>query len=92
MSDTGSGDGARRRTNLGRGLDALFGEDESGYGTLEKVRQTRVLPIELIRPNPKQPRRLFDSAELEEMVASVREQGVLQPILVRPSPVSSRRD
>ncbi|NNG05690.1 MAG: ParB/RepB/Spo0J family partition protein [Inquilinus sp.] len=90
MSDTGSGEGGppRRRTNLGRGLDALFGEDESGYGTLDKVRQTRVLPIELVRPNPKQPRRHFDDVELEEMVASVREQGVLQPILVRPSPVS----
>ena len=88
MIDQGSDEaaGARRRTNLGRGLDALFGEDESGYEPVGRSRQSRMLPIELVRPNPKQPRRRFDDADLEDLVASIREQGILQPILVRPSP------
>ena len=46
----------------------------------------REAPIELLRRNPEQPRRAFGEAELEELVASVREKGVLQPILVRPAP------
>jgi ParB family chromosome partitioning protein len=44
------------------------------------------LPVELIRPNPEQPRRAFGAAELEELAESIRERGVLQPILVRPAP------
>ncbi len=79
--------GGRRRTNLGRGLDALFGEDESSFEAGGRERASRSLAIELIRPNPKQPRRRFSDEELEDLVASVREQGVLQPILVRPSPM-----
>ena len=88
MIDQGSDEniGGKRRTNLGRGLDALFGEDESGYEVQGRARATRTLAVELIRPNPKQPRRRFADEELEDLVASVREQGVLQPILVRPSP------
>jgi ParB family chromosome partitioning protein len=43
------------------------------------------LPVEAIKPNPSQPRRRFDDAEIEELAASIREKGVLQPILVRPS-------
>ncbi len=88
MIDQGSDEsvGGKRRTNLGRGLDALFGEDESGYEVQGRERAARTLPVELIRPNPKQPRRRFADEELEDLIASVREQGVLQPILVRPSP------
>jgi ParB family chromosome partitioning protein len=44
------------------------------------------IPIELIRRNPDQPRRHFDETELEELADSIRERGVLQPILVRPAP------
>ena len=75
-------DGERRRANLGRGLDALFGD--AGDDDLDRVRQARVVPIELLSPNPYQPRRRFDEDEMERLVDSVREQGVLQPILVRP--------
>lgn len=75
-----------KKTNLGRGLDALFGEEEPDYGDLDKVRQARALPVELLDPSPYQPRRRFDEAELEALVKSVREQGILQPILVRPNP------
>ena len=75
-------EGERRRANLGRGLDALFGD--AGDDDLDRVRQARVVPIELLSPNPYQPRRRFDEEEMERLVDSVREQGVLQPILVRP--------
>src|SRR5271155_3998121 len=44
------------------------------------------LAIELIRPNPEQPRRAFGAEELAELAGSIRERGVLQPILVRPTP------
>jgi len=81
--DVGAG---RRRTNLGRGLDALFGEDDPSYEAHDRERQPRVLAIELVRPNRKQPRRRFDDEDLKDLVASIREQGILQPILVRPSP------
>ena len=72
-----------RRSGLGRGLDALLpggdaGQMESrGTGLLE-------LPVDGIRPNPDQPRRSFDEPALEELAASIRQLGVLQPLLVRP--------
>ncbi len=78
---------SRRRTSLGRGLDALFGEDES-YATLDKVRQSRLVRIEFLSPNPYQPRRQFDEAALAGLVDSIRQQGILQPILVRTVPGS----
>lgn len=74
-----------RRTHLGRGLDALFGEEkEESYGSLAKLRQTRTVPISRLRANPEQPRRLFNAAALDDLVASVQAQGVLTPLLVRP--------
>ena len=89
MIDQGSDEsvGGKRRTNLGRGLDALFGEDDASFEAQGREKASRTLAVELIRPNPKQPRRRFADEELEDLVASVREQGVLQPILVRPSPI-----
>ncbi len=78
---------AEGRRGLGRGLSALLEEVETA-STPEGRRATGVLevPIEFIRPNPEQPRKTFDPAELEELAASIRERGVLQPILVRPVP------
>lgn len=74
-----------RRAHLGRGLDALFGEEtEESYAALDKVRQSRTVPIGRLRANPNQPRRLFDPQALDELVASVEVQGVLTPLLVRP--------
>jgi ParB family chromosome partitioning protein len=72
----------RRRASLGRGLEALFGEDDD-YGDLSKVRQSRLVGIEFLTPNPYQPRRRFDDEAFRTLVDSIREQGVLQPILVR---------
>ena len=77
------------RRGLGRGLSALLGEaealksDETVAGEVSPPQQA---PIELLRRNPDQPRRLFGETELAELTDSVRERGVLQPILVRPAP------
>jgi ParB family chromosome partitioning protein len=70
-----------RRQPLGRGLSALFGEAGSRPGADAGVRD---VAVELIRPGAFQPRRRFDEVELEALAQSVREKGVLQPLLVRP--------
>jgi ParB family chromosome partitioning protein len=70
-----------KRQPLGRGLAALFGEAE---GRVESGTSVREVAIELIRPGAFQPRRHFDETELEALAQSVREKGVLQPLLVRP--------
>src|SRR5262249_49069284 len=70
------------RRQLGRGLAALFGEAD-GVASVDPQGQRRV-PIELIRPGMFQPRRRFAEAELEALAQSIREKGILQPLLVRP--------
>ncbi|HEX5320566.1 MAG TPA: ParB/RepB/Spo0J family partition protein [Stellaceae bacterium] len=74
-----------RRPPLGRGLAALFGE-AGGSVPSAGAATARVAPIEAIRPSPFQPRRHFTEAELEALAQSIREKGILQPLLVRPSP------
>jgi ParB family chromosome partitioning protein len=64
---------------LGRGLGALLPPTEAEEGG-----RLRDLPIESLVPNPQQPRRSFDSQALEELTASIRSTGVLQPLVVRP--------
>ncbi|NQT32123.1 MAG: ParB/RepB/Spo0J family partition protein [Candidatus Omnitrophica bacterium] len=65
---------------LGKGLDALISEDISS--TKEKVEKIRLTDI---IPNPFQPRKQFDEDKLGELVSSIKEKGVIQPILVRPT-------
>jgi ParB family chromosome partitioning protein len=72
-----------KRHGLGRGLSALLGEDAQDYASLDKVRAAKEVPIERLRPGRFQPRRRFDAEEIAELVASVKERGILQPILVR---------
>jgi ParB family chromosome partitioning protein len=71
------------RSRLGRGLAALIGDVGEESQSAERARSQRKLPVEFIRPNPRNPRRGFDESELEELAASVRERGIIQPILVR---------
>ena len=71
-----------RRRPLGRGLAALFAETETD-GSFDPASQRRVA-IEMIRPSALQPRRRFAEAELDALAQSIREKGVLQPLLVRP--------
>ncbi len=76
------------RDRLGRGLGALLGE----YLEPEvEVTEVRTLPLKAIVPNPVQPRRVFSEAELEELASSIRENGLLQPLVVRPHPESADR-
>ena len=67
-----------RRGGLGRGLAALIPPGEDGRAFLEE------LPLSAVVPNPRQPRGVFDEDELEGLAASIRDVGVLQPIVVRP--------
>ena len=73
------------KRGLGRGLSALL-EDSNDTSGDTAVSPERTLPIELIRRNPDQPRQFFDEAEIDSLAASIREKGILQPILVRPAP------
>ncbi|MEL6789878.1 MAG: ParB/RepB/Spo0J family partition protein [Pseudomonadota bacterium] len=75
---------------LGRGLDALLGEkpaaiDEGGVGNKADSTGDRLVPIAFIGPNPDQPRKIFDADAIGDLAGSIREKGLLQPILVRPA-------
>ena len=76
------------RRGLGRGLSALLGEVDPPAASdgVDASQSSQYAAIELLRRNPDQPRRSFGEAELAELTDSVRERGVLQPILVRPAP------
>jgi len=73
---------ARPKPGMGRGLEAIL--SVSGERQRADGEQLRELPIELIAPNPKQPRRRFDEESLQALASSLGERGVLQPVLVRP--------
>jgi ParB family chromosome partitioning protein len=75
-------DGSRSR--LGRGLAALIGEVAGESSSIERPRGQRRLPTSSLRPNARNPRRVFSNAELDELVASLRERGIIQPIITRP--------
>lgn len=76
---------AENRRGLGRGLSALLGESEEIAHASDPASGVRDIPIELIHRNAEQPRQAFGEDELAELEASIRDKGVLQPILVRPS-------
>ena len=71
------------RSRLGRGLAALIGDVGDESAAIERTRSQKRVPIEFLKPNPRNPRRYFAEAELEELAASIRERGIIQPILVR---------
>ena len=74
-----------RKERLGRGLGALLGEYLPG-GMEADSSEVRNLPVGQIRPNPHQPRQDFPPDELEELARSIQENGLLQPLMVRPGP------
>ncbi|MEG0818908.1 MAG: ParB/RepB/Spo0J family partition protein [Brevundimonas sp.] len=80
---------SERQRGLGRGLSALLGENVAESAPVDGGAQptgVRAVPIESLKPNPDQPRKHFSAENLEELTASIRDKGVLQPILVRPHP------
>lgn len=72
---------AKRNSGLGKGLGALMLEN-----SVDDMVSTSTLPIHEIVPNKEQPRKTFDQTALEELADSIRQHGVLQPLLVRPMP------
>jgi ParB family chromosome partitioning protein len=79
-----------RKERLGKGLSALLGEYMEEDSPTE-ARELRTLPLARIRPNPFQPRKEFQPEELDELANSIRENGLLQPLMVRPSPAGPDR-
>jgi ParB family transcriptional regulator, chromosome partitioning protein len=73
---------AKPKPGMGRGLEAILSVSAEGGRARED--ELRELPIELIAPNPTQPRRRFDQDALQALAGSLGERGVLQPVLVRP--------
>jgi len=72
------------RSRLGRGLASLIGDVGAESQSNERVsRSQRKVPIEHVRANPRNPRKLFSDTELSELSASIRERGIIQPIVVR---------
>jgi ParB family chromosome partitioning protein len=71
------------RTRLGRGLAALMGDVVNETKATETVRHHSRVPIEYLKPNPRNPRRSFNDDELDSLAASIKERGVIQPVLVR---------
>lgn len=85
-----------RRRGLGRGLSALLGDEPvEKTGAMapaeEAPKATATLPVELLRPSPFQPRKHFDDDAFMTLVESVKEKGVLQPLLVRKDPNDEKR-
>ena len=74
------------KLRLGRGLAALIGDVGDELRVVERARGARKVPIEFLRPNPRNPRKNFAEGDLGELAASIRERGIVQPIVVRPLP------
>ncbi|MDP1700782.1 MAG: ParB/RepB/Spo0J family partition protein [Aestuariivirga sp.] len=72
-----------QKRRLGRGLAALIGDDVIEAASPEESRGLRHLPIEMLHSNPNNPRKQFKEEELEDLSKSIREKGLLQPIVVR---------
>jgi len=87
----------RDRKGLGRGLSALMADidpkmaDPEGSSRSPSGNADRMIPIDLIAANPDQPRRHFADDALEELAASIREKGVIQPLILRPDPQDETR-
>src|SRR5665213_1226087 len=73
------------RPRLGRGLAALIGDAGDEQAAVSRARQKKI-PIEFLRPNPRNPRKSFDEAELDDLTRSIQEKGIIQPILARTVP------
>ena len=71
----------RKRRGLGRGLSSLL---DGAASDTTRLGGAQMAPIDLIRPNPNQPRKIFPALEMEELAESIRRNGIIQPLIVRP--------
>ena len=72
-----------QKRRLGRGLAALIGDDTTEEAVVQDVRSLRHVPIEFLHANPNNPRKYFADADLEDLTKSIRDKGLLQPLVVR---------
>ncbi|MBV8926994.1 MAG: ParB/RepB/Spo0J family partition protein [Bradyrhizobium sp.] len=72
------------RSRLGRGLASLIGDVGGEAAHVDRPRTQRKVPIEFLKPNPRNPRRAFAETELAELAGSIKAHGLIQPIVVRP--------
>ena len=73
-----------QKRRLGRGLAALIGDDTSEEAIVQDIRTLRHVPVELLHPNPNNPRKHFAEEDLESLAKSLKDKGLLQPLVVRP--------
>lgn len=73
-----------QKKRLGRGLAALIGDDASEESLVQDVRSLRHVPIELLHANPHNPRKHFAEEDLNSLAQSLKDKGLLQPLVVRP--------
>ena len=71
------------KPRLGRGLAALIGDAGEESAVVERARGQRRVPVEFLRPNPRNPRKSFNERDLEFLASSIRARGIIQPIVVR---------
>ena len=77
---------AQKPKQLGRGLAALLGDPEKDLPELDQIRTAKPVPVEFLRPGKYQPRRIMDADHIEELAESIRDKGIIQPIIVRRHP------
>ncbi len=81
---------SERKRGLGRGLSALMSDVQGEAADTSAPRRADLrVPVENVRPNPDQPRRTFQEDALQELAASIREKGIIQPLIVREKPSGS---
>jgi ParB family chromosome partitioning protein len=74
---------AAKKRGLGRGLDALLGGGDDAPSVIEQEGELHMLPIQYIQPGKYQPRRHWNDEALDELAASIKAQGLIQPVVVR---------
>ncbi len=72
-----------QKKRLGRGLAALIGDDTNEEAVIQDIRSLRHMPIDLLHASPNNPRKHFAEADLDDLAKSIREKGLLQPLVVR---------
>ena len=77
------------KKGLGRGLSSLMGDVKDTLTKNESLNQETKISIAKLKPSPSQPRRLFDKNSINELAESIKSKGLVQPILVRPSPTET---
>lgn len=75
---------AQAKRRLGRGLAALIGDDTTEEAVVQDIRALKHVPVELLFPNPHNPRKRFAEEDIDTLAQSLRQKGLLQPLVVRP--------